>query len=157
MKYISFFLFGCALISCDSSQQHDNQLDKDQIANEVKEMLHLYHEDMNNEGLLSEFKHLDNSDEFFWVPPGYLSSIDYDSVKTVIEGAAPGLSSVNYSWSSLKIFPLHQDIASFTGIVSGMIIDTSGTQTDVTLIESGTVIRRDDGWKLLNGQSRFLQ
>ena len=157
MKTIVYFLSVCFLLSCQSPKEKIPAFGKDEVAREVREMLHNYHEDMTNEGLLSEFKYLDNSDEFFWVPPGYLSSINYDSVRIVIEGAVPGLSSVRYSWTTLDIYPLHNDIASFTGIVSGSIVDTAGIQTDVTLIESGTVIRRGDGWKLLNGQSRFLQ
>jgi hypothetical protein len=157
MKPILCIFSGWLLFSCNITQENIPTLDKDQLTSEVIEMLENYHNDMTKEGLLSEFKYLNDSDDFFWVPPGYASSINYDSVRNVIESAVPGLSSVSYSWSSLDVYPLHNDIASFTGIVSGSIVDTAGVQTNVTLIESGTVIRRESGWKLLNGQSRFLQ
>jgi len=36
------------------------------------------------------------------------------------------------------------------------MIDTSGVKSSVQIIESGTVIKRKDGWKLLSGQSATL-
>ena len=55
------------------------------VSEEVRTMLGRYFEDMNKEGLLSEFRYLDNSPDFFWVPPGYTSSISYDSVAVVLK------------------------------------------------------------------------
>jgi len=36
------------------------------------------------------------------------------------------------------------------------MIDTSGIKSSAIIIESGTVIKRSDGWKLLSGQSAIL-
>ncbi len=54
------------------------------------------------------------------------------------------------------MFPLSEKIANYSGIVKGSMIDTSGIKASVLIIESGTVIKRLDGWKLLSGQSAVL-
>ena len=119
-------------------------------------MLGHYFEDMNKEGLLSEFRYLDNSSDFFWVPPGYSTSISYDSVAVILKATAPSLWSIDYKWETLRIIPLSAGMATFTGIIQGVITDTTGTVTKLRLIETGTVIRRKSGWKLLNGQMAIL-
>ncbi|MDW7690645.1 hypothetical protein R9C00_22195 [Flammeovirgaceae bacterium SG7u.111] len=53
----------------------------------------------------------------------------------------------------LEVFPLTNEIANYSGTVRGRMVDKSGVETNVTIIESGTVIKREDGWKLLSGQS----
>lgn len=42
------------------------------------------------------------------------------------------------------------------GIVKGSMLDTSGIKASILIIESGTVIKRSDGWKLIRGQSAIL-
>jgi len=37
------------------------------------------------------------------------------------------------------------------------ISNTPGGHSEMTLIQSGTVIKRTEGWKLLSGQSAVLQ
>lgn len=44
----------------------------------------------------------------------------------------------------------------YSGIVGGKMIDTTGTQSTIKIIESGTLIKHNSGWKLLNGQSAVL-
>ncbi len=119
-------------------------------------MLSNYHEDIGKDGLTAEFKYLDKSADFFWVPPGYTTALNYDSVRTILEQNAPSLQTVKFHWKQLQVFPLSDEIASFTGIVDGQMIDTSGVESKVAIIESGTVIKRRDGWKLLCGQSAAL-
>ena len=57
---------------------------------------------------------------------------------------------------SVRIDPISQDPAIYTGTLAGALTDTSGQVTTLSMIETGTVIRREDGWKLLNGQSAVL-
>ena len=120
-------------------------------------MLHNYFQDIAEEGLLAEFKFLDDSDEFFWVPPGYTSAISYDSVRIILESRAAGYEYIKFDWESLKINPLNTSYAAYTGVVRGMMKDTAGVEADVALIETGVVVKRDAGWKLLCGQSRALE
>ena len=40
--------------------------------------------------------------------------------------------------------------------MNGQTIDTAGIESNVLIIESGTLIKRGDGWKLLSGQSAIL-
>jgi len=105
---------------------------------------------------MSEFKYLDNSKDFFWVPPGFNSPLSYDSVRIIIEANAKAIQSVNYKYDTLFINPLSFTIANYSAIVSGNLIDTAGIISPVRLIESGVLIKREDGWKLLSGQSAML-
>ena len=129
---------------------------KDNVIQEVEAMLADYLEAMNTGGLTTEFKYLDNSPEFFWVPPGYDSWISYDSVATVLKATAPTLKSIDYQWEYLKVEPLATHLASYTGKLQGTLVSKAGITAHLTLLETGTVIKRADGWKLLNGQSAIL-
>jgi len=54
------------------------------------------------------------------------------------------------------LFPLTSELVSYTGIVTGTMTDTTGQRSENTTIESGMIIKRPDGWKLLCGQSAAL-
>ena len=143
------------LISCENAQKQIS-FDKEQITKDIEQMLLDYHRDINKDGLTAEFLYLDNSSDFFWVPPGHRSAINYDSVRTILNKNAKSLSTVKFQWDTLQIFPLSDKIANYTGIVNAQTIDTSGIESNVLIIESGTLIKRGDGWKLLSGQSAIL-
>lgn len=66
------------------------------------------------------------------------------------------LLSVKMEWDTLQVFPLTNEIANYSGIVDGVMIDTSGIEARMSILESGTLIKREDGWKLLSGQSKIL-
>lgn len=120
-------------------------------------MFNNYHNDIKKDGLTAEFKYLDHSSDFFWVPPGYSSALTYDSVNSILMTNAKLYSEILFEWDTLQIFPLTKEIANYSGIVKGTMTDTSGIETSVLIIESGTVIKRPDGWKLLSGQSAILE
>ena len=143
------------LISCENAHKQIF-LDKEQITKEIEQTLFDYHMDINKDGLTAEFLYLDDSSDFFWVPPGHRSALNYDSVRTILNQNAKSLSTVKFQWDTLQIFPLSDKIANYTGIVNGQTIDTAGIESNMLIIESGTLIKRGDGWKLLNGQSAIL-
>ncbi len=143
------------IFGCDNSATF-SEAEKEIVSMDVKAMLHDYHDSMNNGGLLTEFEFLDNSAEFFWIPPGYSTPPSYDSVATVLKKTAPTLHKMTYNWETLNVYPLSHTLASFNGRVSGIITDTSGVTSQIILLESGNIIKRAKGWQLLNGQSRIL-
>lgn len=144
------------LVSCTTSTDL-NVADKEEIIAEVSEMFEAYHNDIRMDGLTAEFAYLDDSEDFFWVPPGYNSALSYDSVRSILLTNAKLFKAVMFAWDTLQIFPLTFDIASYSGIVSGSMTDTTGNVSKVLIIESGTVIRRSDGWKILSGQSAVME
>lgn len=145
------------LLFCSCCETANQQaFDKDKVKQEVIQMLAEYHEDIRKEGLMAEFKYLDSSENFFWVPPGYTSALTYDSVKSILEKNAKAIRSVSFNWKVLHVFPLSDEIADYWGIVEGIMTDTAGIESKPKIIESGTVIKRTDGWKLLSGQSALL-
>jgi hypothetical protein len=123
------------------------------VADSVRQTLHRYYEDINRAGLVAELPYLDSSSEFFWVPPGYAAPISYDTVVKIIRQNALLFRNVNNVWDSLRINPLSKDLASYTGQLHSITTDTSGRISRYFLIETGLVIKRNDGWKLLNGQT----
>lgn len=154
--YIYSFLLILTLFNCKHKAEILNQNNKEIIEREIRQMFNNYHNDIKKDGLKAEFKYLDNSSDFFWVPPGYDSALSFDSVKTILLLNSKFIHSIEFSWDTLQVFPLTNIIANYSGIVNGIMIDTSNTKSTFKIIESGTLIKRKDGWKLLNGQSRNL-
>jgi len=152
VKYIILLLVVMACKQANNTREHTRERTKE----DIHQMLTAYHKAIEKDGLTAEFDYLDKSSSFFWVPPGYTSALSYDSVKTILETNAKTLRSVKLQWDTLQIFPLTHKIANYSGIVRSNTIDTSGTKSTVSILESGTLIKRKGGWKLLSGQSRLL-
>ena len=155
MRQIRYITIILTLISCNGIKK-SNDLDKESVVEDVYQMLHDYHKDISNEGLTAEFKYLDQSPDFFWVPPGYKNALSYDSVKNILETNAKAFRSVEFHWDTLQLFSLSSEIVTYSGIVGGFMIDSAGVESMISIIESGTIIKREDGWKLLSGQSANL-
>ncbi|MCB9233337.1 MAG: hypothetical protein H6581_16890 [Bacteroidia bacterium] len=154
-KNILFLWILASFISCKNPAPQAS-FDRDLVAREAEKMLQDYHTSIEKDGLLAEFAFLDSSEAFFWAPPGLHSAVDYDSIRTLILQIAPSLQKSELEWKSLKVIPLSEEFASYTGIISATNLDTAGNSNHSTLIESGTLIKRADGWKILNGQTALL-
>lgn len=149
----AFFL----ITSCRNNSTELSVKEKELIVVSVKTTLEQYFVDIKQNGLTTEFKYLDNSKEFFWVPPGYKTSINYDSVKTAIERNAANFKSVDNKWEILTVNPLTPELASYTGTIKSVSIDTANTESTYRLIETGTMIKRKGEWKLLCGQTNIIE
>jgi hypothetical protein len=156
---VRYYLAGITLLLLNSCVQTEklNASEKELVVADVREMFNNYHSDIRENGLTAEFKYLDKSPDFYWVPPGYNSALTYDSVHTILVNNAKLFREILFEWDTLQVFPLTNEIANYSGIVKGSMTDTSGIVTSVLIIESGTVVRRSDGWKLLSGQSAVLE
>jgi len=132
------------------------EMNKKDISDSVRLTLNNYFADVRKEGLLGEFKYLDSSLDFFWVPPGYSSSISYDSVASILRKYQAFYTAIENSWESLIVTPLTNELASYSGRIHSVTTDTSGARKDITLVETGLVIKRKGGWKLLNGQTSVV-
>lgn len=130
--------------------------EKATIMIDVKQTLNNYYAEIRKNGLTAEFKYLDHSSDFFWVPPGYSGAITYDSVATILKQNAPLFSLVDNSFDTLRIIPLSPELATYTGRMRSVMTDTTHKTMTYTLLETGVLIKRDDGWKLLHGQTTTL-
>src|SRR5688572_8196325 len=101
----SIFLALITFMSCTNSETL-TETERDEIIKDAKQTLDNYYNDIRKEGLTAEFKYLDNSADFFWVPPGYSSPISYDSVATILHANAPLFKSIDNSFDTLNIIPL---------------------------------------------------
>lgn len=153
---IAVMMFFC--VSCKTTVEHGSSIsNNNKLIEEIRSSLINYNIDVGKEGLLAELKYLDSSANFFWVPPGYQSALNYDSVVTVLRENAPKLKSLNRKWTSLKIIPHTNTLASFVGTIKVVMVDINGSENTSSLIESGLMIKRSAGWKLLNGQTSILK
>ena len=154
------FIFASLIVAhaCTSCQPGStlSESKRDEIKAQVEQMLKDYFRATKRDGLLAEFKYLDHSAEFYWIPPGYSSWISYDSVATVLRNTAPALRSIENRWKTLRVDPLSADHATFSGKLTSTSVDTTGQVTTVSLLETGVVVKREDGWKLLRGQTVML-
>ena len=154
-NFIFIIVLFLAFISC---RQH-NHLTVDQkkvIVEEIKLMMNNYYNDIKSSGLVAEFKYLDSSKDFSWSPPGYSMSISYDSVAHILRSNAAGFKSILNTWETLEILPLSKELATYSSRINSRVTDTSGMITNTILLETGTVIKRKGGWKLLSGQTKIL-
>jgi len=144
------------IVSCrQSTTLTENE--KASIINDVQQTLDKYYNDIRKSGLTAEFKYLDTSSEFFWVPPGYSSSLSYDSVATILKQNAPTYKSIDNSFDTIRIIPLTYELATYTGRLNSTMTDTSNKVLTFSLVETGVLIKRQDGWKLLHGQTSILK
>jgi hypothetical protein len=155
----SLFIAGCSLwtllaaVGCDSKAEPTwDAVAKTKVTLEVSTMLHDYHAAIRKGGLLAEFAFLDSSADFFWVPPGYAAPLDYATMRKIVTDNATKVDTISSNWEMLEIHPLTMDIATFVGKLSVFTI-ANGDTSRSSLLESGTLIRRKDGWKLLSGQT----
>lgn len=155
MKSVIYTLSLLFLFSCQQQSKVES-LDKEKISKEVSEMFAQYYQAVSENGLTAEFEYLDTSEDFFWVPPGYSMPLDYDSVKAIVNKNAELFGSVKFENDTLHVIPLTNEIANYTGVFKGVMTEKTGIVSKVKFIESGTVIKRADGWKRLSGQSEIL-
>jgi CTP:phosphocholine cytidylyltransferase-like protein len=150
---ISWLLILCVLMSC---QLHNNNRDLEHVKTEVRETLDDYTADIRTNGLIAEFKYLDSSEQFFWVPPSYTTAISYDSVRAVISKNAAAFKLVDNKWDTLRIIPLSEDLANYTGVLQSNMTLQNDSVLHYRMIETGILIKRDNRWKLLSGQTSVL-
>lgn len=145
-------LFLLTMSACHPSTKL-TPVEADTIVKEIRAMMNYYAADVKASGLTAEFKYLDHSPSFFWVPPGSSAALSYDSVATVLKQSAPLFKSIDNAYDTLRILPLSKELATYTAIIRSCSTDTTGQVANYSLIETGVVIKRSDGWKLLNGQT----
>jgi hypothetical protein len=156
---ISNFRFVIVLLlalSCKQSDTSPIQTDSRSVTDTIRQTLNNYYADIKKEGLAAEFRYLDSSSDFFWVPPGCTSSISYDSVAVVLKQNMFLYKTIDNSWDTLVIKPLTGEFASYTGRIHSITTDTSGKKMEVTLLETGILVKRQNGWKLLSGQTSVI-
>lgn len=144
------------LAGCKGEQGRLSADDALSVESEVRQLFDHYFEAIRKGGLTAEFQYLDHSSDFFWVPPGYENPISYDSVAAVLTLNAPRFVSVENTCDTLRIIPLTTSLATYTAKLRSVMKDTSGNISSVNLIETGVAIKREDGWKLLSGQTSLL-
>ena len=104
---------------------------------------------MEAEGWLAQLKYVDNSPEMFCVSyfADSLTFLSYDQYAAQVRAEAPSIRAVQFDYEDLQVRPLTRDYAFYSGKVREVLTDTAGVTHEVVAVESGVLIRRDDGWK----------
>lgn len=152
MRKLPGIIFILILFSC-SQPATLTENEKSIITDSVRHTLNNYFNDVKRAGLLAELNYLDHSPDFFWVPPGYSGAISYDSVAFILKHSAPKYRLIENSFNTLQIVPLTKELATYTGRLQSIMTDTSGTILNFSLLETGVMIKKPGGWKLLNGHT----
>lgn len=155
-NYFLLLIILLSTFSCSTLQNTSAAINRKEVSDSVEVTLNKYFADVRKEGLSGEFKYLDSSSDFFWVPPGYSRPISYDSVTAILKRYQSFYTTIENSWQFLVIKPITSELASYSGRIRSLTTDTSGTKKDITLVETGLVIKRKTGWKLLNGQTSVV-
>lgn len=152
MNRLILFLICVVSASCSGTAPW-TEVEKAAVVEDVRAMLDNYYRDIRASGLTAEFKYLDSTSEFYWVPPGFKTSISFDRVAAILRTSAPAFSKVDNHFDTLQITPLSPDYATYTGRLISHMTDTAGQTNTYYLMETGVVVRRQNGWKLLHGQT----
>lgn len=152
MKYICITI-SLLLFCCSKPKEDLSTSERLKIEKEVTAMLQQYCDDIRQGGFMAELQYLDNSEAFYWVPPGYATPIGYDSIVTIITHNAPAYRYVDNQWEDLKVTVLTPDLALYTGRLQSHMTDTSGAIAHARLMETGLVIKRVQAWKLYAGHT----
>jgi ketosteroid isomerase-like protein len=122
----------------------------------AEKALNDYYAAVSRDGLMAEFAYLDSSEAFFWVPPGYTAAIGFDSVASAIRRNANQWRHIEIGFDTVAVHLTGPQTATYSGRLHAEMTDTAGNVTDIHLVETGTLIRRADGWKLLCGQTSLI-
>ncbi|WP_299552836.1 nuclear transport factor 2 family protein [Seonamhaeicola sp.] len=156
MKQILLYGFLLLTMLNGFAQNSLNKQEKEAIISEVQGMLNNYHDAIVKGGINEGLKYLDHSSDFFWVPPRYTEALDYDTVKDILLENSGDVKFIDFSWEKVQIVPITHSVTNYTGIVKCVEVDKNNQPMTFRIIESGTLIKRDDGWKFLSGQTRNL-
>ena len=154
MKYFLIVLDFFLLFSC---AQNDKPIVTADLQQEIKSTIDNYYNELRKGGLAAELKYLDSSNQFFWVPPGYMNYANYNVISAAIKRNAVLLKSIDNRYDSLLIIPLTKEYAQFVMRTISTTIRANGDSIKSAFIESGVMVRRKDGWKFLSGQTSILQ
>lgn len=154
VKSFILSLVSLSFVCCEPGPLSEEE--KKNISEEVKQTLEKYCSDIRESGLRGEFKYLDHSDDFFWTPPGYSLALNYDSIAAAISRKSHVLLSVDNRFDTLAVFALSKHYATYTGRLRSVVTDTTGKTSSYKMVETGLMIKREDGWKLLQGQTTML-
>ncbi len=155
IKTILVLLVAVLMMWCRQSASFTEK-EKVSVAEDVRRTLNNYYNDIRKSGLNAEFDYLDHSPEFFWVPPGYHGPISYDSIAAILKKNEGMFKMVDNSFDSLLVIPVSKKLATYFGRIRSVVTDTAGKVRNFSLVETGIVIKRKDGWKLLQGQTAII-
>ena len=144
------------ILSCHSSRNTLKHPPQSSMIDSIELTLKKYFADVKQYGLKGEFAYLDSSADFLWIPPGHRSPISYDSVASILRKYQLFYTSVDNSQETLTIKPITNHVATYSGRIRSIMLDSSGKKSDLMLVETGVVVKRTTGWKLRSGQTSVL-
>jgi len=123
------------------------------IRDSVIQLNNRYFDDVKANRLGAVLDYIDDSPEFFWVFPPDTTVISHDALVAMFKTEVRLYRSIDLVWDYMRVEPLTNQYAVYTGKFHETKIDISNRVTKFNGAETGIVVHRPTGWKFLNGQT----
>jgi ketosteroid isomerase-like protein len=153
--FISLFLvcFFLTAFTCGEKSLTVSKQDKSEIEKAVKQMTANYFKDFYTRNVDSVLKHYDTSACFFWSITPDTIPMKRGAMVTMHRHAIRDYVKFDGYWSDMRVEPLTRDLAMYHGTYHVYTEDKSGQKGKIMGVETGVMIKREDGWKFLAGQT----
>lgn len=123
------------------------------VKSEVEDMLKAYTKSFNALDIDNTQKYIDDSEDFFWIYTPDKNPVNSDYVKKVIKKEIEKYRAIDIRFYYIRVNPLTENIAVYTGGWEEASENHKGDIEKFFGVETGVVIKRNGGWKFLNGQT----
>lgn len=153
--FISLFLmcFLCTAFTCGEKPLKMNEEEKSEIVKAVKDMTANYFRDFYTRSIDTVLSHYDTSSSFFWAITPDTIALKRSAMVTMHRHALKDYTKFDGYWSNIKVEPLTNELAMYHGTYHVNTEDKSGKKGTITGVETGVMVKREDGWKYLAGQT----
>ena len=155
MKHLFFICFLAVAVQSVYCQQQATltQSQRAAIRDSVTQLKYRVWDEVRAKHFEGTLNCFDDSPEFFWVFTPDTTIILHDVFVAMLKGAFQDYRSIDVVWDRIHVEPLTNQYAVYTGKYHVTYIDTSGKVFKAIGVETGIVVHRPTGWKILNGQT----
>jgi hypothetical protein len=153
--FISLFLvcFFLLAFTCGEKPLTLSDNDKSDIVKAVKDMTSKYFMDFYTHNVDSVLRHYDTSACFFWAITPDTIAMKRSAMVTMHRHAVKDYTKFEGYWSDMRVEPLTNELAMYHGTYHVLTEDKDGHIGKIMGVETGIMIKREDGWKYLAGQT----
>ncbi|MCU0373181.1 MAG: nuclear transport factor 2 family protein [Ignavibacteria bacterium] len=156
MKLIISLLLACLLLTAFTCGEKTLKLDdseRAEIVEAVKSMTSRYFEDFHANNVDTVLRHYDTSACFFWSITPDTIALKRSAMVTMHRHAIKDYAKFEGYWSNIQVEPLTKELAMYHGTYHVNTEDKGGKKGKITGVETGVMVKREDGWKYLAGQT----
>ncbi|MES2761791.1 MAG: hypothetical protein V4677_06275 [Bacteroidota bacterium] len=156
-KLILILAFALSLISC-SDHHFLGEFNTINSRDEIKGMITTCAKDVSKNGLQAKLKYFSHDINSFWILNETSDPLQNYNEYYKNWGAKNKLIKYEIDDMSIQVFHICEERASFYYKATMVYTDSLGKQIDLQLLESGTVMKLNEGsnWEYLNGHTSIV-